>query len=265
MIQETMDKYMLQRSYNYDLIKKMWKKQYGSMGENKVKGKENDFNSLYAVLEYSKDTLRGIVEGNYTYDNAKVEKNAASVEKKTGIVKEYLTGRNLITLQDISKEEVYQYMEKKHRAEEIIDIISNILEHKVSKKEMELIQNGNIPSSLKNQLLSYIKLDGEIAVFENRLDTAIQQFLTKESIVLARDENLYNLRYFILNKKRFDTITVENIYDVMNIMKRSGARQLMGVKSVLKEYILVLEDQLELAKSVYKVAVDLGDITEKNK
>ncbi|ODR33607.1 hypothetical protein [Eisenbergiella tayi] len=269
MIQESMDKYMLQRSYNYALIMKMWKKLYSSMGENRIKGKENDFSSLYAVLEYSRDTLRGIVEENYTYDNEKVEKKAASIEKKTGIAKEYLTGRNLIILHDITEEEVYQYMENKYLIKESSDNILNILDHKVKKKEMESILNGNIPSNLKNKLLPYIneikKLDGGIAEFENRLDTAIQQFLATESTVLARDEKLYNLRYFILNKKRFDTITVDNIYDVMNIMKRSRARQLMGVKSVLKDYIQVLEEQLDLAKSVYKVAVDLGDITENNK
>lgn len=261
--------YIEQRAYNYMLIMKMWKKLYGSYGKNLVKNNKFDFDSLYAVLERSKDTLKSIVKGDYTYDATAVEKNALSVEKKTGIPKGYLTGEELIILPSIKDSNtIIEYMGERQSVDDLREEISNILDRKIRDKELQAIMQGKgeVPAQVKKEIDARISQEKEtklnVDAFDKKLDTAIKQFLSDEWNPLIQDEKLNCLRFFLVNKKRIDSINVQNIRDVMDMMKRTRTWQLMDIKSVLKEYIAVLEEHTCLVKAVYKVAQDTGDIED---
>lgn len=78
--------------------------------------------------------------------------------------------------------------------------------------------------------------------------------------LMQQDMMLCRLVYFIRFKKKYDGINAGTIDSIILIMEKTHTKELRDLgKKGLEKYIELLEKHLKLAKSVYTVAIDLGD------
>lgn len=268
--------YATQRAYNYMVIMRMWKYLYKSYGQN-ITTIGNK--SIYSVLGRSKDSIRTIVRIDYQYCNQKdkIEKNAKEVEKRTGIAKEYLTGEKLIELEGlIKKDEIDKYMETREVFGEIYEMYKQYGGTQLTsseKKKINNIYNSLNKKSQQKVITKAIKFkkslaqldvyEEEVKRFEQKVFDCMEDFFAKS---IEHGDNgvtdIEKLRYFMKYKKRLSAISQSDIENIKKQLMETRTGDFLALGDNLKPYINVLEKHLKLAKAVYIVAVDCGNIKE---
>lgn len=249
-------------AFNMKVIQELWKKIKGSLGKNKVRGNEYDIHSLCGSIEKSKQSIYEMINAEKEFEVGKIDIWACRIEKKTGIPKEYLTGKERIKLGS-KFEDFYKVYENYI---EDCDIINGELKRakekpvnysmaklKKSREVLKECGKGNYITEVEEALKNMVS-------FNEALDKEIN--IIKEVGPVRRvgeDPKLYKLIYFIKYGKKQDAIGIENVQDIMRVMEGIRTAQLKDLgEAGLKAYIEMLEKHLKLAESVYTVAVDCG-------
>lgn len=249
-------------SLNLKLIKELWKKENGELGENRIDGNEYNFSNIYGTLERSKDTLKNIIIGEWVYDETKVDKWAERISAKTGIAKEFLTGEKLIVISDTyNKTVVEEYRKFRTECDEIDDMLEKAKDkplHWSPSRIKAFIKKQN--ESIQKRFEEEVKM-AETAIcladiVSNNLKEEVEKIL-KTNLDMIKDIQIYKLIYLIKEKQRYDE---QGATEVINIIRNLHTPQLRMIgKDGLENYISVLEEHLGLVKSVYTVCRDLKE------
>ena len=259
---EINERYMLYRSFNITVIKKLWKSIKGDYGKPTVK-EPYDPNNLYKALQMGKEKIRLVVGKDYTYDMKKEIRHSVEVENRTGIPKEYLYGFEMIQIPNFDYnterlEEVYEY---KELFESYRDKIADNLKDKTQKEIEELAERAKLlnqkhKKQLKSELEDLKMYIQEIKQYNSELEKALET-LAKEDISRIEDKGLYKLLYFIHYSKKFDEHSAVTINDVIKIMNNTGYHKLQTMgDDTLREYRIQLENQMRLVDAVFTIRED---------
>lgn len=255
-------------AYNMKIIQALWKSIKGDFGENIVRGNENDIHSLYGSIEKSKQSIYEMINAEKEFEVDKIDKWACRVEKKTGIPKEYLTGKERIKLGSSFEETFYPLYE-----DYIIDCDSINEQLKKAKEKPVNWSTAKIKKVVKNcgkskliEEFNQLIEDAEKALKRiESFDKAFDEEINKVKEIapvrgLRENPKRYKLIYFIRYGKKQDAIGIEKVQDIMRVMEDIRTAQLKDLgEAGLKTYIETLKKHLRLAESVYTVAVDCGD------
>lgn len=193
---------------------------------------------------------------------------AEGVEKKTGIPREYLNGKERIRLGREFEKTVYpKYKDYIASCDDINEILEKEQRRRkrvdYSKSKIKTISEGNSIDEIVNspEVISKAKDALEIvAGFDLGLSQEIDRIKTMDtSKWIQENKKFYQLLYFIKYGRKHDAIDVITLTDVMAVAKRTKGVEFMELgEQGLQGYIKVMESHLNLAKSVYTVAVDEG-------
>lgn len=282
MTEDDLELFQNQLAYNLMVIKALWKNKWNNYGESGIRGHEYDFSSLYRSIEKGKETLRQYIQCNYSYKEKSMCGWANRIEAKTGIPHEYLTGRQRIVLGKQFEQRSYPIYTKYLHQKEAINKQIEEADNRYSDFGGSPEDRGNLPDfGTTEEIRQYVETHFEQKEQEEfhkrtkRIDATAKLFtlftfgLAKESArIMATDtadlmqENdmLCRLVYFIRFRKKYDGIGIRTIGDMKTAMKETRTPQLRDLgKEGLREYIKMLEEHLNLARSVYTVAIDCGD------
>ncbi len=255
-------------AYNMKIIQALWKSIKGDFGKNLVRGNENDTNSLYGSFEKSKQSIYEIINAEKDFETDNINKWACRIEKKTGIPKEYLTGKERIKLGNAFEENFYnqyesyiiccdkinEYLEEaqKKPVNWSTAKIKKLVHDKGSKKVVEIFDEA-IKEATKNLEL--------IEKFNKEFEKEIGRVKEIAPVRgLRENPKRYKLIYFIKYGKKQDIVGIEKVQDIMRVMEDIRTAQLKDLgEAGLRIYIEALKKHLKLAESVYTVAVDCGD------
>ena len=272
-----------QLSYNLRVIKALWKSKWGHFGESGIKGHEYDFNSLYRSMEKGKETIRLYIKCEYRYKEASMRNWATRIEAKTGIPCEYLTGEERIVLGTEYEKKAYclyeQYICQRDSVGEQLEEAENYLSSDEASenkdKTLEYVSAEDIKQLVKTDLSkeeqkefydSIKEADKTVLLFKlfnSYLEKEVKRIISLDTaILMQQNAKLCKLSYFIKFRKKYDGINIRTIDEMKMMMKETRTSQLLGLgEDGLKKYIKVLEEHLNLAKSVYTVAIDCGNFT----
>lgn len=253
----------INRALNFRIIQTAWKIQKGEYGVNDIGKHKNDFNNLYGSLEKSRQSIRMIstMEGKWSKET--VEKWADKVCKKTGIPKKYLTGEELIIVNEEWAENVVNNFLK---FIEVCDRINKIREYakvkplKISlsnlKKEIEIKKkDGNDKD--KEIIKNGEKLLEKYQEFEISFNEGIRKILQLNNFNTIADKDVVRVFYFIKTGKHYDKTSIARIPEIIDAMSNVHTDELVKLgEQALDNYIEKLECQLQLAKAVRTVAKD---------
>ena len=258
-----------QLAYNLMVIKALWKSKWNNYGESGIKGHEYDFSSLYRSIERGKETLRQYIQCNYSYKEKSMCDWANHIEAKTGIPHEYLTGEQRILLGNDFEHKKYpmylDYLRKRgdiNKLAEVADEMSPVFN---TSEEIKQYAKENLSSEEQKNFFKITKEADATAkvfkLFEFGLAKESGRIMAIDTADLMQQNNrLCRLVYFIRSKKKYDGISIQTIDDMKTAIKKTRTPQLKDLgKNGLKEYIEMLEEHLNLARSVYTVAIDCGD------
>jgi hypothetical protein len=257
-------------AYNITIIEMIWKViKSNKLGENVIKGNENDFNNFYGTLERSRQTIREMKNMEFaTFKQSRIEKWAKRIEVKTGIPYEYLSGKERIVLGKQFDSTHYQKFEDFLEACDCIDEQLKIANEKPVHRSSERIKKYVKEKGSAKQIEKFEKIISEaesalaeIKVFNDELKKEIKRLSCLETINdFNEDVKLFKLFYFVNNGKRYTNASMAAVPDVIKFFEKTRTWQLKDLgKNGLKNYIEALEEHLALARAVYTVAVDCGD------
>lgn len=249
-------------SLNFKLIKELWKKENGDLGENCINENKYNFSNIYGTLERSKDTIKNIISGEWGYEEEKVNRWAERIYAKTGIEKEFLTGEKLIVISDTYKKTVVEeYKKFKTECDEIDDMLEKAKDkplHWSASRIRAFIKRQK--DSIQRRFEEEVKM-AETAIclsdiVSNNLKEEVEKIL-KTNLDMIKDIKIYKLLYLIKKKQRYDE---QGAAEVISIIRNLHTPQLRKLgKEGLENYIGVLEEHLGLVKSVYTVYSDLKE------
>ncbi len=282
MAKNDLELFQNQLAYNLMVVKALWKSKWNNYGESGIKGHEYDFSSLYRSIEKGKETLRQYILCNYTYKEKSMCGWANRIEAKTGIPHEYLTGEQRIALGDQFEHRSYpiytKYLHQKKainkQIEEANDRYSDLEGSPEDKKnlpdfdtteEIKQYVEANFSPKEQEEFYEHIKgIDTTAKLF-----TCFTSGLARESArimtidtaaLMQQNDRLCKLVYFIRFRKKYDGTSILTMDDMKTAIKKIRTPQLKDLgKEGLREYIKMLEEHLNLARSVYTVAIDCGD------
>ena len=255
-------------AYNMKIIQALWKSIRGDLGKNIVRGNENDIHSLYGSIEKSKQSIYEMINAEKDFEVDKIDKWACRVEKKTGIPKEYLTGKERIKLGSSFEEKFYPvYEDYLSDCDSINEQLERAKEKPVNWSTARIKKfvkdRGNSETVNKfNTLIEEAKETlKNIEGFNRAFDEEINRVKEIAAVRgLRENPKRYKLIYFIKYGKKQDAIGIEKVQDIMRVMEDIRTAQLKDLgEAGLKTYIETLRKHLKLAESVYTVAVDCGD------
>ena len=255
-------------AYNMKIIQALWKSIRRDFGKNIVRGNENDINSLYGSIEKSKQSIYEMINAEKEFEVDKIDKWACRVEKKTGIPKEYLTGKERIKLGSSFEETFYPlYEDYISDCDSINEQLKRANEKSVN-WSMAKIKKFVKKHGKNETIIKFDKLIEEaekalerIESFNKAFDKEINKVKDIASVRgLRENPKRYKLIYFIQYGKKQDAIGIEKVQDIMRVIEDIRTAQLKDLgEAGLKIYIETLKKHLKLAESVYTVAVDCGD------
>lgn len=272
-----------QLSYNLRVIKALWKSKRGRLGESGIKGHEYDFNSLYRSIEKGKETIRLYIKCEYSYKETSMRNWATRIEAKTGIPCEYLTGEERIVLGTDYEKKAYPIYEqcigKIDSVNEKLEKVEKYLSSDESSGNKDKTSNDVSTEDIKQFVKTNLSQEdqkkffndtkeadaavGLLRFFNRHLEDEAKRIISLDTAMLMQQNaKLCKLSYFIKFKKKYDGINIRTIDEMKMMMKETRTSQLLELgKDGLKKYIEVLEEHLNLAKSVYTVAIDCGNFT----
>ena len=209
-----------------------------------------------------------MINAEKDFEVGKIDKWACRVERKTGIPKEYLTGKERIKLGNPFEEEFYpQYESYILHCDTINEFLRKAKEKPVNWSAARIKKFVHAKGSEK----AIKKFDETVKEAEESLEL-IEKFnkgfekeidRVKEIAPvrgLRENPKRYKLVYFIKYGKKQDAIGIEKAQDIMRVMEDIRTAQLKDLgEAGLRTYIETLKKHLKLAESVYTVAVDCGD------
>lgn len=255
-------------AYNMKIIQALWKSIKGDYGKNIVRGNEYDIHSLYGSIEKSKQTIYEMINAEKEFEIDKIDKWACRVEKKTGIPKEYLAGKERIKLGSSFEETFYpMYEDYIIDCDSINDQLKRAKENPVNwstAKIKKVVKNCKKSKLIErfNQLIEDAeKTLRQIEKFDKAFDEEINKVKEIAPVRGFRENpKRYKLIYFIKYGRKQDAIGIEKVQDIMRVIEDIRTAQLKDLgEAGLKTYIETLKKHLKLAESVYTVAVDCGD------
>lgn len=259
-------------AYNLRIIKALWKSKWGNYGESAIGGNLYDFSSLYRSIEKGKETVRLYILCEYNYKEKSMLNWAYRIEAKTGIPHEYLVGEKKIILGEQFEEKDYPFymsylskIESIYRQIEKADELTEDTKNRLSHGEIKRIIETEYSQDEQKEFNESTKdIDATIALlkmFELRLRKEADRIMSIDTAdLMQQNEMLCKLVYFIRHRQKYDGISIRTIDDMKIAIKRTRTFQLKQLgKKALKEYIDMLEEHLNLARSVYTVAMDCGD------
>ena len=269
-------------AYNLIVIKALWKSTWGNFGESGIKGNEFDFSSLYRSIEKGKETIRVYIQCQYTYKEKSISNWAERIERKTGIPHEYLTGEQRIILGNQFEKKTYpvyrtylvkkasinkqiENAEKKYSDFDELPEDAGCLPHYRTAEDIKQEIEMNYSPEERNEFFESIKdIDLTAATlkwFNFGLSKEADRIIKIDTAeLMQQNDKLCRLVYFIRFRKKYDGISIQSIDDMKTVMRRTRTFQLKDLgKNALKEYIDMLEEHLNLARSVYTVAIDCGE------
>ena len=251
------------RAFNYLIIKEMWHYKYHNYGSNV--SSNIDENSIYSQLGKVNTTLNIIINGGYTYKKDNVMKDSCNVASRTGIPATFLMGEELIILPGLDEEFVKKYMEIRDDVNSEDQIICEKFGYPSMRnllKNIDIIKKNSNNILLCDMLEARNKLAHMYEEKQHKLKKAIEEFLTMEGI---KDTKLYNLKRFINKEKPTGTLNKNNIWEITNILQNTHYKNFLDIKEELEEYIITLEQHLELANAAFRIAVDTGQLQKKSR
>ncbi len=255
-------------AYNMKIIETLWKDIKGDLGRNIVRGNENDTNSLYGSLEKSKQTIYEIINAEKDFEVDKINEWACLIEKKTGIPKEYLTGKERIKLGESFEQDYYSTYEDYIACCDTINEFLSIAKEKPVNWSAAKIKKLVHKTKSKKDVEEFDKANKEatktleiIETFNEELKKEIDRVKEIAPVRgLRENPKRYKLIYFIKYGKKQDAIGIEKVQDIMRVMEDIRTAQLKDLgEAGLRLYIETLKKHLKLAESVYTVAVDCGN------
>ncbi|NDO50596.1 hypothetical protein FMM75_14750 [Lachnospiraceae bacterium MD335] len=269
-------------AYNLMVIKALWKSKWGNFGESTINGNVYDFSSLYRSIEKGKETIRVYIQCRYRYKEKSMCNWAERIEGKTGIPKEYLTGKQRIILGNQFEEKDYpiyrDFLVKKESLNEQIESaeskysifeqseedIMNLPNYRTTEEIKQELEMNYSPKEREEFYESTKKLDAAFTRhkwFEFQLYKEAGRIMEIDTAeLMQQNEKLCKMVYFIRFRKKYDGINIQSIDDMKMMMQKTRTLQLKQLgKKKLKEYIKLLEEHLNLARSVYTVAIDVGE------
>lgn len=266
-------------AYNLRIIKALWKSKWGNYGESAIGGNLYDFSSLYRSIEKGKETVRLYILCEYKYKEKSMLNWAYRIEAKTGIPHEYLVGEKKIILGKQFEEKDYpfymSYLSKKEsinnqienaysNSDESPEDTKNHVGHRTAEEIKRFIETKYSQDEQKEFYEGIKEVDATAALlklFEIRLRKEADRIMGIDTAdLMQQNEMLCKLVYFIRHRKKYDGISIRTIDDMKIAMEKTRTFQLKQLgKEALKEYIDMLEEHLNLARSVYTVAIDCGD------
>lgn len=263
------EKLQKELAYNLIVIKTLWRSKWGTLGDVRVTGNEYNFSSLFGSIERGKETVRIYIKCDYKYKTKSISKWAERIEAKTGIPHEFLTGEQRIVLGDEFEKKYYNYY------------VSYLSKLEAVYKQIEMAEDGkafdrSTTEEIKQFVKTYYSTEEQKKFFEGIKDIEsmaeafkkFTYFLAKEAekiinadtaVLMEKNNKLCKLVYFIRFSKKYDGIGIRTIEDMQIALKntRTGQLKQLGKKG-LENYIKLLEKHLNLARSVYTVAIDIG-------
>lgn len=288
MVNEDTEMLQSELAYNLIVIKALWKSKWGNLGESTINGKVYDFSSLFRSIEKGKETVRVYIQCRYRYKEKSMCNWAERIEGKTGIPKEYLTGKQRILLGSQFEKKTYpiyrDFLAKKEslnkQIEDAVDKYSNLEQseedimnlpnYRTTEEIKQEIEMNYSPKEREEFYKSIKKIDAAYTMlkwFDFQLSKEADRIIEIDTAeLMQQNEKLCKLVYFIRFRKKYDGINIQSIDDMKMMMQKTRTHQLKQLgKKQLKEYIELLEEHLNLAKSVYTVAMDCGDFAPDEK
>ena len=256
----------INRALNFRIIQTAWKMQKGEYGVNDIAKHKNDFDNLYGSLEKSRQSIRMISRMEGQWSKATVEKWAEKVSDKTGIPKKYLTGEELIVIDEEWAEIIVDKFEDFVEAcDEINDIRKKAKDEdgKIRQIKMSLtsLKKLVIEEKGKEEGEKLLKKAEEATIiyneFEANLKHGISKMLGLRNFNTIADKDVVRVFYFIKTGKHYDKTSIARIPEIIDAMSNVHTDELVKLgEQALDNYIEKLECQLQLAKAVRTVAKD---------
>ena len=258
-------------SLNLRLISELWKAKYGDLGDGakSLKDKKYDFENMYGTLEMHKSEFNKRIFKDYDYKENIINKWAKRISDKTGICEEYLTGEKKISINDEYSKKVDAAFEKfECEFDKIGDFLDKARKNPLnwSKKRIENYVK-KLPKKDQAEFNKHTKQSKEMFNALKELDNIIREEAEKlmnmdlEQIKNKYDVEVYRLVYFIKEKKKCGEMGVKEVIEIMDGIHTLQIK-LLG-KEGIENYIKALENQLNLANSVYTVCIDLKEFEKK--
>jgi hypothetical protein len=260
-------------AYNIKVIELAWKVIKHKLGKNIVSGNELNFNNFYGTLERSRETIRNIKHMELNGFNEKhINVWASRIQTKTGISDKYLNGEKRIILSEKFDSKYYKqfddYMEWWEKIDEHLQIAKDKPLYHHSYEELQKMieeedkkEDKKVDKKEVKDLVSKAQdIMEQMKNFDEMLKAEIKRLSQFETITeFNGDVSLFKLFYLIKNSKRYETVDIVTMDDVINIMEKTRTKELKELgKDKLQVYINALEKQLKLARAVYTVAIDCG-------
>lgn len=266
-------------AYNIKVIRALWQLKHGSYGDRVINGNEYNSHNLFGTLEKSQETLRQWELQQIDLKKDKMFKWADTIEKKTDIPGEYLTGQEAINIVFSDGNSACE------KYEVFIDLYVSLhdLQEELNNKESKAITNKEIDTTedvkkmTLSQIESYIKklekdIQNEfkktintvkdnickIKKYNQKLEEELKNLLVDdfENKLFQQDTKLYRLVYFIYRGKK--SSIGESLTELIRALNNKHAKELGEYgESLLYEYIISLRNQLKLAEATYIVCSNM--------